>query len=67
MGDHPRRHRHPAVSRVLRSAPDPPQNRAGPNGAGMTYQVSTGRFVGRTQELARLSQLLAHVADGQPL
>jgi ATP-dependent Clp protease ATP-binding subunit ClpA len=33
----------------------------------MAYQVSTGRFVGRTQELARLSQLLAHAADGTPL
>jgi hypothetical protein len=33
----------------------------------MAYQVSTGRFVGRTQELARLSQLLAYAADGTPL
>jgi hypothetical protein len=33
----------------------------------MAYQVSTGRFVGRTQELARLSQLLADAADGTPL
>ena len=33
----------------------------------MAYQVTTGRFVGRTQELARLSQLLAHAADGTPL
>jgi hypothetical protein len=28
-GDHPRRHRHPALFRVFRSAPDPPQNRRG--------------------------------------
>jgi DNA-binding NtrC family response regulator len=33
----------------------------------MAYQVTTGRFVGRTQELARLHQLLARAADGQPL
>ena len=29
----------------------------------MAYEVTTGRFVGRTQELARLSQLLTHAAD----
>jgi DNA-binding CsgD family transcriptional regulator/tetratricopeptide (TPR) repeat protein len=33
----------------------------------MAYQVTTGRFVGRTQELARLHQLLAHAATGTPL
>jgi DNA-binding CsgD family transcriptional regulator/tetratricopeptide (TPR) repeat protein len=33
----------------------------------MAYQVTTGRFVGRTQELARLRQLLARAADGEPL
>ena len=33
----------------------------------MADQVTTGRFVGRTQELARLHQLLARAADGQPL
>jgi DNA-binding CsgD family transcriptional regulator len=33
----------------------------------MAYQVTTGRFVGRTQELTRLRQLLARAADGTPL
>jgi DNA-binding CsgD family transcriptional regulator len=33
----------------------------------MTYQVTAGRFVGRTQQLARLRQLLARATDGQPL
>jgi DNA-binding CsgD family transcriptional regulator/tetratricopeptide (TPR) repeat protein len=33
----------------------------------MTNQVTTGRFVGRTEQLARLCQLLARAADGQPL
>jgi predicted ATPase len=33
----------------------------------MAYQVTTGRFIGRTQQLARLRQLLARAADGQPL
>ena len=33
----------------------------------MAYQVTTGRFVGRTQELARLRELLARAADGEPL
>jgi DNA-binding CsgD family transcriptional regulator len=33
----------------------------------MADQVTTGRFVGRTQELARLHQLLARAVDGQPL
>jgi hypothetical protein len=33
----------------------------------MADQVTRGRFVGRTQELARLRQLLARAADGQPL
>ncbi|HEX8134394.1 MAG TPA: AAA family ATPase, partial [Actinomycetes bacterium] len=33
----------------------------------MAYQVVTGRFVGRTEELARLRELLARAADGQPL
>jgi DNA-binding CsgD family transcriptional regulator len=33
----------------------------------MADQVTTGRFVGRTNELARLRQLLARAADGQPL
>jgi DNA-binding CsgD family transcriptional regulator/tetratricopeptide (TPR) repeat protein len=33
----------------------------------MAYQVTAGRFVGRTQELARLGQLLAGAVGGQPL
>jgi DNA-binding CsgD family transcriptional regulator/tetratricopeptide (TPR) repeat protein len=33
----------------------------------MAYQVTAGRFVGRTQELARLRELLARAADGTPL
>jgi DNA-binding CsgD family transcriptional regulator len=33
----------------------------------MTYQVTTGRFVGRTQELAWLRELLARAAAGEPL
>jgi AAA ATPase domain len=33
----------------------------------MAYQVTAGRFVGRTQELARLGELLARAADGTPL
>jgi predicted ATPase len=33
----------------------------------MADQVTAGRFVGRTQELARLRELLARAADGQPL
>jgi DNA-binding CsgD family transcriptional regulator len=33
----------------------------------MASQVTTGRFVGRTQELARLRQLLARAATGTPL
>jgi predicted ATPase len=33
----------------------------------MAYQVTTGRFVGRTNELAWLHQLLARAATGQPL
>jgi predicted ATPase len=33
----------------------------------MASQVTTGRFVGRTTELARLHQLLARAATGQPL
>ena len=32
----------------------------------MADQVSTGRFVGRTNELARLHQLLARAANGTP-
>jgi predicted ATPase len=32
----------------------------------MAYQVTAGRFVGRTQELARLRELLARAIDGQP-
>jgi ATP/maltotriose-dependent transcriptional regulator MalT len=32
----------------------------------MTDQVTTGRFVGRTQQLAQLRQLLASAAAGQP-
>jgi DNA-binding CsgD family transcriptional regulator/tetratricopeptide (TPR) repeat protein len=39
----------------------------GHTGAGMAYQVTAGRFIGRTQELARLRELLARAADGQPL
>jgi tetratricopeptide (TPR) repeat protein len=33
----------------------------------MADQFTAGRFVGRTQELARLRQLLTSAADGQPL
>jgi predicted ATPase len=33
----------------------------------MAYQVTAGRFVGRTQELARLRELLARATDGEPL
>jgi predicted ATPase len=33
----------------------------------MADQITTGRFVGRTNELARLHQLLARAVDGQPL
>ena len=33
----------------------------------MADRVTTGRFVGRIQELARLHQLLAHASTGQPL
>jgi DNA-binding NarL/FixJ family response regulator len=33
----------------------------------MADQVTTGRFVGRTQELAQLHQLLARAAAGEPL
>jgi predicted ATPase len=33
----------------------------------MASQVTAGRFVGRTQELARLHQLLTRAIDGQPL
>ncbi len=33
----------------------------------MVYQVMTGRFVGRTEELARLRELLARGANGEPL
>jgi DNA-binding CsgD family transcriptional regulator/tetratricopeptide (TPR) repeat protein len=33
----------------------------------MAYQVTAGRFVGRTQELARLRQLLARTTAGEPL
>jgi len=32
----------------------------------MAHQVRAGRFVGRTEELARLRELLARAADGQP-
>jgi predicted ATPase len=32
----------------------------------MSFQVTAGRFVGRTQELARLRELLARAATGQP-
>jgi DNA-binding CsgD family transcriptional regulator len=32
----------------------------------MAYRVTAGRFVGRTEELARLRQLLARAAGGQP-
>ena len=39
----------------------------GHNGTGMAYQVMSRRFVGRSQELARLRQLLARAADGTPL
>src|SRR5512132_270940 len=72
-GDRPGRHRDPAVSRVFRSAarvfrfqPDP-FSTARHTGAGMASQVTAGRFVGRTQELARLRQLLARAADGESL
>jgi len=40
---------------------------AGHTGADMANQVTAGRFVGRAQELARLRQLLAGAADGEPL
>jgi ATP-dependent Clp protease ATP-binding subunit ClpA len=33
----------------------------------MADQVTRGRFVGRTQEPARLRELVARAADGQPL
>jgi DNA-binding CsgD family transcriptional regulator len=33
----------------------------------MAHQVAAGRFVGRTQELARLRQLLARATTGEPL
>ena len=33
----------------------------------MAYQVTTGRFVGRTTELAWLGELLARAAGGEPL
>ena len=33
----------------------------------MAYQVTTGRFVGRSQELAQLRDLLARAAHGEPL
>ena len=33
----------------------------------MAYQVMTGRFVGRADELARLRELRAHIAGGEPL
>ena len=33
----------------------------------MAYQVTTGRFVGRITELARLRELLARATAGQPL
>jgi predicted ATPase len=33
----------------------------------MSFQVTAGRFVGRTQELARLRELLARAAHGEPL
>jgi DNA-binding CsgD family transcriptional regulator/tetratricopeptide (TPR) repeat protein len=32
----------------------------------MAHQIRAGRFVGRTEELARLRELLARAADGQP-
>jgi predicted ATPase len=32
----------------------------------MPYQVTAGRFVGRTEELAQLRDLLARAANGQP-
>src|SRR5918995_5236865 len=63
-GESSGRHRHLAVSRVLRSAPDPPQTQRSGILGGMADQVMTGRFVGRTEELARLRELLAHAADG---
>jgi hypothetical protein len=33
----------------------------------MADQITTGRFVGRTNELAWLQQLLARAGDGEPL
>src|SRR5262249_2782813 len=69
----PGRHRRLAVAgvlrsaaEVLRSAPRPPQKRRGILGV-MAYQVTAGRFVGRTHELALLHDLLARAADGEPL
>src|SRR4029450_6299878 len=36
-------------------------------GAGMAYQVTMGRFIGRIQELARLRELLVRATTGEPL
>ena len=33
----------------------------------MAYQVTAGRFIGRAQELARLRDVLARAATGEPL
>jgi DNA-binding CsgD family transcriptional regulator len=48
------------------SDPHPTLLRTGGILSGMAYQIRAGRFVGRTQELARLRELLARAADGQP-
>jgi hypothetical protein len=40
---------------------------SGHTGADMAYQVTTGRFVGRTQEVAWPGELLARAAGGEPL
>jgi DNA-binding NarL/FixJ family response regulator len=33
----------------------------------MPYQVKTGRFIGRTEELALLRDLLGRASDGEPV
>src|SRR5262245_23746880 len=51
---------------LFRSAPDP-QHQPEHTGADMADQVTTGRFVGRTQQLARLRELLVRATDGEAL
>jgi AAA ATPase domain len=73
-GDHPDRHRYPALSWVFRSrsrglqiAPPCSAAAARHTRADMADQVTAGWFVGRTQELARLRQLLGCAVGGEPL